>query len=60
MTDCLNDSLTNSIIILLILILEAWLGKTQKTKSGSILELLFLGTLSLIVFITIKKGEKNV
>lgn len=31
----------NAIIVFIIALIEYWLGRTQKTKSGSLLELIF-------------------
>lgn len=43
------------ILTIIGLVLEAYLGKTNKTKSGSILELIF----NLIIAIMRKKKEKK-
>jgi hypothetical protein len=45
-------------IMILWMFLEAWLGKTEKTKYSSTLELVVFGSVSLIKKI-FTKGEKN-
>ncbi len=47
------------VLIICILLLEAWLGRTDKTKYSSTLELLILGSISLIVFIIYKRGDQK-
>lgn len=54
MIECLEVDGPKLLILLAILILEAWLGKTQKVKAGSILELVFVGIISLLILLTIK------
>jgi hypothetical protein len=36
-----DSSITHTSLMIALLLIEAWLGKTQKTKSGSILESVF-------------------
>lgn len=55
---CTKD-LIHLAILSCILLLEAWLGRTEKTKYSSTLELLILGSLSLAVYLIFKKGEEN-
>lgn len=50
---CQNFDYIYLIITIIGLVLEAYLGKTNKTKSGSILELIF----NLIKAIMLKKKE---
>lgn len=48
------------VVTLLILVLECWLGRTEKTKANSIVELIFMGVVMVASFILIKwKGFKN-
>lgn len=58
----LSDCGTKSIIIFSVIslvgmLLEAWVGKTDKIKAGSILELLFNLVLGAVKKLINKKGE---
>jgi len=47
-------------VIVVCAIIELWLGRTEKIKANSILELVFMATLTLIFWISVKlKGKKN-
>jgi hypothetical protein len=48
MIECVANDWKNSIPVLGILLLEAWLGKTDKTRYGSTLEMIVMGTVSLL------------
>lgn len=45
------------VIPVVVLLIESWLGKTNKTKSGSILELFYNIVLKYFKY---RKGESNV
>lgn len=47
----------HAIIILIVMLFETWLGRTNKTKSGSLLELIF--NLLLVLPKKLKKENKD-
>lgn len=56
MIDCQPTDLKHAAILIAVMLVESWMGKTDKIKSGSILELVLNSVLSLGKSL-IKKGE---
>lgn len=59
MSECIPNDYWLYILAMAYMILEAWLGKTEKVKAGSILELIIISTLSVVVFLIYNRKEKN-
>lgn len=57
---CTMPKYQHFIIVVIISCIELWLGKTDKTKSGSIIELIFNSILALgLLFIRRKNGNRK-
>jgi len=56
MSNCVSDW-KSAVPMVLMLLLEAWLGKTEKTKYASTLEVLIVGAWDLMKYFISKKGE---
>jgi hypothetical protein len=55
--NCPETDLYKILAAIVLLCLEYWLGKTDRVKSGSILEVLFMVTLGLVIFLTATWGN---
>ena len=58
MTSCSPTDIAGAIMLCIVLLLEAWLGRTEKTKYSSILELVIMGMIALLLTV-FKRGDKN-
>jgi hypothetical protein len=57
MSDCILSDYRSYLFASILLILEAWLGKTEKTKYSSILDVIIFGSISIVIYLITRRKK---